>query len=141
MYKALDVAIFKKNLGLPPDYTLDGLLVTGVFDLWGEEIHLPQVVNYLDSNGYKYEISKFKQKDIGHAHELRLENKVIWFVPVMGTAIMSLYAHIASLLGSKKNILIGSVGGLCLEVNPGDLIFPTKVVGNDNALMYQPEKN
>ena len=140
MYKALNVDIFRKNLGLPADYTLDGLLVTGVFDLWGEELHLPHVVNYLNDNGYKYEISKFIQKDIGHAHELKLDNKVIWFVPVMGTAIMSLYAHVASLLGSRKNILIGTVGGLCSDVNPGDLIFPTKVIGNDSALMYQPEK-
>ena len=139
MYKSLSANDFRKYLKLPPDYKVDGLLVTGVFDLWGDELHLPHVVNYLNDAEVPYEISKFKQKAIGHAHELKIDSKIIWFVPVMGTAVMSIYAHVASLLGSRKNILIGTVGGLSMQVNPEDLIFPTKVFGNDNSLKYKPD--
>lgn len=136
MYKTLSADIFRKNLELAPDYKVDGLLVAGVFDLWGEEVHLPHIVSYCNDRGVDYEINRFKQKEIGHAHEIKLNNKTIWFVPVMGTAVMSLYAHVASLLGSRKNILIGTVGGLSPIVEPGDLIFPTRVLGNENALRY-----
>jgi len=52
---------------------------------------------------------------------------------------MSVYAHIASVLGSKKNIMIGMVGSLAKGIKPGDFILSQKILGNDNSLKYIPE--
>jgi len=125
-------------MNLPKDYEVEGLLVSGTWDLQVDDRHMPYLCNALNKFGVKYEIKKFEDVNAGHAHEITINNKNYWFVPVMGTAIMSIYAHTASMLGSKKNLLIGVVGGLQKAVKPGDLIIPDKIKGNDNALKYQP---
>jgi len=81
-------------------------------------------------------MKKLENTTVGHGYELKIGDKTYWFVAVMGTSVMSIYIHIASALGSKINILLGSVGGLKPGMSSGDLIIPTSVIGNDNARMY-----
>lgn len=138
MYTTLKPDDFRRHLGLSNDYQVEGVLLSGTWDLRANDEHIPFLVNALDKLGVEYEMTKFKDVETGHAHEINIGNKHYWFVPVMGTAVMSVYAHIASVLGSKKNILIGVVGGLAPGIKPGDFILPTRIYGNDNALKYQP---
>ena len=139
MYTTLTPDDFRKHVDLPKDYMVEGLLMSGTWDLHAQDKHLPCLKNSLDKLNVKYEIRKFEGVNAGHAHEITINDKHYWFVPVMGTAVMSVYAHMASVLGSKKNILIGVVGGLAKGIKPGDFILPQQILGNDNALKYQPE--
>lgn len=139
MYTTLTADDFRRTLKLPKDYYVSGLLACGVWDLYAEERHLPHLRNAVADLGVSCEIKRFEDVELGHAYELSSREKKYWFVPVMGTAMMAVYAHIASMLGSKKNILMGVAGGLAPGIKPADFVLPAAALGNDNALKYQPE--
>lgn len=140
MYSSLSIEAFKKAAELPEDYTVDGLLVSGTWDLYADTKHTPLVKEALKKIDPDHSIIKLKQLPLGHGYEIKSREKTYWYVPVMGTAVTSQYAHIASLLGSKKNLLVGTVGGLKRGIQPGDFIIPTYSKGNENALMYERER-
>ena len=136
MYIKYGADDYRRFLGFPDNYSVDGLLACGVWDLHAEEKHIPHLIAALDAKKIQYKLTRFDKKDIGHGYELAIADKIYWFVPVMGTAVMSMYIHMASLFGSKRNILLGSVGGLAPGMKSGDFIIPTSSIGNDNARMY-----
>lgn len=136
MYKTLNVDAFRKKLGLADDYKVDGLLACGVWDLFAEKRHVPYLKDALETLGVMATVTRIDGEELGHAFTFDVGNKHYWFVPVMGTSYMSQYAHLACLLGSKKNILIGVVGGLMKGIKPADYIIPTASKGNQNAFMY-----
>lgn len=140
MYSSLSIEAFKKAAELPQDYTVDGLLVSGTWDLYADTKHTPLVKEALQNIDPNHSITKLKQLPLGHGYEIRSNGKNYWYVPVMGTAVTSQYAHLASLLGSQKNLLVGTVGGLKKGIQPGDFIIPTYSKGNENALMYERER-
>jgi purine-nucleoside phosphorylase len=137
MYTSVNIEAFKRHCELPDDYTIDGLLASGTWDLYADSRHVPHLKKAFENLDIKTELKKIEGEELGHAYEFSVNEKRYWFVPVMGTAVMSQYAHIASMLGSKKNILIGVVGGLKPGIKPADFIIPTASKGNENALMYQ----
>jgi len=137
MYTNITVDALRKRVELPKDYTVDGFLAAGTWDLFGETRHLPKIRASLHTLGIETEVTRIEGEHLGHAYEFMVDNKRYWFVPQMGTAYVSQYAHMASMLGSKKNILAGVVGGLKPGIKPGDFIIPTASKGNENALMYQ----
>lgn len=137
MYTSVDVDAFKKRTGLPHDYTIDGFLAAGTWDLYANSRHIPQLKLALETLGVTTTVFRIEGEELGHAFEFVVDGRRYWFVPVMGTAVMSQYAHLASMLGSKKNLLAGVVGGLKPGMKPADFIVPTASKGNENALMYQ----
>ncbi len=139
MYKTLDIDIYRKKLGLADDYKVDGLLVCGVWDLLAQREHLPYLTKTLEEMGVTTSVKRIDGEQLGHAYSFDVNDRHYWFVPVMGSAYMSKYAHIACLLGSKKNILVGVVGGLKKGIRPGDFIIPSYSNGNQNAYMYYRE--
>jgi purine-nucleoside phosphorylase len=136
MYRSLTADAFRQVAGLPAGYHVDGLLATGVWDLFADK-QINLVESALTSLGHGVELTRLPGSSLGHGYEFRVAEKVFWWVPVMGTAVMSQYVHCATLLGSQKNLLFGTVGGLRHGMRAGDLIVPSTSVGNDNALMYQ----
>lgn len=137
MYTSVNVETFKRRTGLPHEYTVDGLLASGTWDLYGKTRHLPYLVAALKTLGVDTEVRQLQGEELGHGYEFIVDSKRYWFTPVMGTAVMSQYAHLASMLGSKKNLLMGVVGGLKPGIQAADFIIPTASRGNENALMYQ----
>jgi hypothetical protein len=137
MYTSVNIEAFKRHTGLPEDYTIDGLLASGTWDLYADSRHVPHFKKAIDNLGINTELKRIDGEELGHAFEFSFKDKRYWFVPVMGTAVMSQYAHLASMLGSKKNILIGVAGGLKPGIKPADFIVPTASKGNESALMYQ----
>lgn len=136
MYMSHTAEDHRAYMGLPADYTVDGVLAYGTWDLHAEEVQLPALSAALDRLGVDHELRRIDRPIIGHAWELIIGSKRYWFAPVMGTAVMATYLHLGSLLGSKRNILLGVVGGLAPGMKSGDLIVPTAVIGNDSARMY-----
>lgn len=136
MYKTLNIDAYRKKLGLANSYKVDGLLACGVWDLFAESKHIPYLKHALEKLSVNATVTRIDGEELGHAFSFDVDGKHYWFVPVMGTAYMSQYAHLACLLGSKKNILIGVVGGLMKGIQPADFIVPTASKGNQNAFMY-----
>lgn len=139
MYKTLNIDAYRKKFGLAEGYKVDGLLISGVWDLLAEREHLPYLIKTLEKMGITSPVKRIEGEQLGHAYAFDVQGKHYWFVPVMGAAYMSKYAHLACLLGSQKNILIGVVGGLKKGAKPGEFIIPTYSTGNQNAFMYDRE--
>lgn len=72
----------------------------------------------------------------GHAWEFIVDHRRTWFVPVMGTAVMAQYLHAACLMGARRLLLVGTVGGLSPDLHPADFIVPTVSRGTHSAWMY-----
>lgn len=141
MYKSLGAAELRQFYGLPAEYRVCGLLASGTWDLAATEHHIPHIYAAQKELGVTIRILPIQTLYLGHAYEMCVDSKIYWFVPVMGTALMSHYAHIATMLGSRKNILVGMAGGLAPGMQTGDLIVPSLSHGNDNACMYgRPEQ-
>lgn len=136
MYMSLTAADHLAHIGFPPDYTVDGILAYGTWGLYTEDAQLPHLRAALDELGADYRLERIEKPIIGHAYELLIANLRYWFVPVMGTAIMANYLHLGSVLGSKRTVLLGIVGGLGRGMKSGDLLIPTAIIGNDSARMY-----
>ncbi|MDQ6984695.1 MAG: hypothetical protein Q9M91_07030 [Candidatus Dojkabacteria bacterium] len=64
---------------------------------------------------------------------LNIEDKKIWFDVVYGGAHMSELMHIGSMLGSKVNMFLGSVGELQKGSSSGDIIVPTYSYGEESS--------
>jgi len=133
---ATDVSAFKKRRGLPDDYKVDGLLASGTWDLYADKHHTPYLVGALEMLGIEAAVTRIVGEELGHAFEFLYDDKRYWFVPVMGTAVMSRYAHLACMLGSRKNILVGVAGGLKKGIQTADFIIPNATKGNESAFMY-----
>jgi purine-nucleoside phosphorylase len=72
--------------------------------------------------------------------EFEINGKKIWFDVPYGGAMLSEYIHYACLFGSKKNILVGTCGGLAPQANACDAIIPTWSYGDESSTrMYSPE--
>lgn len=136
MYSEHSAADFRDHLGLPETYEVEAFLTYGCWDLYAEAEQLPLLAAALDILNVKYELRRIPIAALGHAYELTVDGKVYWYAPIMGTAVLAQYLHIASLLGSKRNLLLGTVGGLAPGMRTGELIIPSSSYGNDNARFY-----
>ncbi|MEI6054260.1 MAG: hypothetical protein WCQ49_02730 [Candidatus Saccharibacteria bacterium] len=134
-YKAQDYRIF---LGLPDDYKVDGFIDYGT----GLSIKFPleQLENSLKNLGIKYVISKLDSDALSSVSEIKVDKKIYWFTNAYGGAELSELLHFACLFGSKKNIHMGSCGGLKKGSNARDLIIPTwSYAEESSAKAYQPD--
>ena len=138
MYTQLTSQDFRTHFNLDQNYQIDGLLACGTWDIESEQQKVPLLKKALISAlGTEPQITRLPHRILGHGYEFIVDTKRYWFIPVMGTAIMSQYAHIASTLGSQINILIGVAGGLAKGMKSGDFIIPTSSRGNESAQLYQ----
>lgn len=128
MYKTFTAEEYKKHFSLPADYNVDGFLSYGS---WNEKKHRDEIEQILKNNNISYELN-ILEGFLSHVLEIKIDNKNYWFVVVYGGAMLSEYIHLACLFGSKKNIHIGSCGGLNENIESLDLIIPTWVYGNES---------
>lgn len=137
MYRSITREQYLERLEFPPDYKVDGVLVYGTLY---EERTLAQLLPVLASMGYKVEALSMSDPFLRFARELRIGDKTIWFVIAYGGSWLSEYLHWACLFGSKKNILLGSCGGLKKGIEPGDFLVPTfSYAQESSAMMYDRE--
>lgn len=121
MYKEFTANDIKKYFNLPLDYKIDGHISFGTWD----DVKSFQIFkrNLKDMN------IVFSSKTLpgffSRILEVDIKNKRYWFSVNYGGTLLSEYLHIGCLFGSKKNIHIGSFGGLCPEMAPLDLLLPT----------------
>jgi len=134
MYKELTKEIFLTDMNLPSDYQVDGLIVVG-------SGNKRKMLNYFDEVSKDFKISNIEKIIDGlfeHTFSFVINGKRIWFDVVYGSAYLSELMHISCLLGSKKNILLGSCGGLSKGNMSGDIVLPSYSYGEDStAKMYE----
>jgi hypothetical protein len=135
MYQHLTKEDWIKLLNLPNGYTVDAFLVAGAGKRDNDEAVFYNIVSELKLEEPPKHIEKDFFKNVV---EFKLNGKRIWYDITYGGAYLSELANIACILGSKKNILLGSCGGLQTNLSAGDIIIPTYTYGNESATrMYQ----
>jgi nucleoside phosphorylase len=135
MYKSFTAEEYKRHLALPADYKVDGMLCYGT---WDKDKQVAIFKNTLEGLAKNFEYGSLPNF-LGKLVEFTVDGKVYWFDVSYGGALLSEYLHLACSFGSKKNILLGSCGGLSPEISSLDLIFPTFSYGNESATrMYDP---
>jgi purine-nucleoside phosphorylase len=74
--------------------------------------------------------------------ELKIGDKNYWFAIGYGGAWLSEYLHWACLFGTKKNVLLGSCGGLKPGIKQGDFIVPENSYSEESsARIYNRDSN
>ncbi len=136
MYKTFTANEYKKFLGLPEDYKVDGMLCYGT---WDKEKQIKIFKEILKGTGKNFTygtLPNFLERLV----EFSIDGKTFWFDVSYGGALLSEYLHLACLFGSKNNVLLGSCGGLNEKMDSLDLIIPTYSFGNESPTrMYNPE--
>jgi len=138
MYKQFTAEDYKKHLGLDPNYKVDGFMIYGTYQNYPFE----QIEESLKRLGVSYEVNELKQDFLSQIREIKVSGKVFWLAVAYGGALLSEYMHLACLFGSKKNILLGSCGGLKKGASSLELIVPDwSYADESSAKAYQPEAN
>jgi purine-nucleoside phosphorylase len=130
LYKELTANNWRKNLKLPKSYKIDGVLIYGTGNKKKEYKRLKQSLESLE---YSYTIETLKDNFFETSRLINIGSKNIWFDIVYGGAYMSEALHIASKLGSKINIFLGSTGGLQTGATTGDIIVPSYSYGEESS--------
>lgn len=135
MYKAFSAADYKAHLGLPEDYRVDGMLSYGT---WDRDKQIELFKGFLMNSGKQFEYGTLPGFLVNLV-EFNVEGRRYWFDVSYGGALLSEYLNLACLFGSRKNILLGTCGGLSPAVDDADFILPTYSWGNESATrMYNP---
>lgn len=138
MYKSLSKSDFGKILGLPEDYQVDGVISCGHYDV---DKQLARIKQSLQKTGKKFQVDR-QSGYLQNVFEIRIENCLYWFTVVYGGVTLCEYLHVACLYGSKKNIHIGSCGGLHSEMNDMDYLIPNWSYGDESTTrMYCRDDN
>ena len=139
MYKHLEKADIQRVLQVSADYRVDGLLITGTHP---KEKEYPHLYEALQKIAPDYHEEKIATPFFGDIKSIVVDGKRIWFDVVYGTAYLSEVAHVACMLGSQANILLGTCGALRSDLNTSDTLLPYASFGNESSTrMYQRENN
>lgn len=145
MYKAFSPDEYRKHFKLPENYTVSGFLCHGTWKRDEEIENLKKALEEMQINYSINELPGFLRRMI----EIKIGDQIFWFDVPYGSARLSEYIHLASIFGSRKNLLIGTCGGLSPNINSFDIIIPTlsyskessaKVYASDNTDKYYPDK-
>lgn len=138
MYKKLTANDYRKHFRLPADYTIDGFIVYGTYKSHPFE----QFEDSLKHLKREYEKTRLEHDFFGSLVEFTVEDKKYWIAVAYGGALLSEYLHLACLFGSKRNILIGSCGGLKNGAKSLEVVVPEwSAATESSASAYQPEAN
>lgn len=138
MYRSFTADDYRKHIGMPAEYSVEGFIIYGTFRSYPYE----KLKESLDRLGYEATFSRAEHEFLQPVQEFQIKGKNYWFVAAYGGALLSEYLHLASMWGSKKNILIGSCGGLLKQAKSLEIIVPTwSFAEESSAKAYQPEAN
>lgn len=139
MYKSHTIDDFKKYFGLPEDYKVDGVLSYGS---WRKNEHKELLKEIISEQGYKVEYERLGESFLREVLVFKIDGKRFWFETGYGGAYISEIIHLGCMLGSKKNIVLGTCGGLIEAGNTGDIIIPTYSHGDESTTrMYDPNSD
>lgn len=135
MYKSFSANQYKEHLGLPVDYKVDGVVCYGTpYDTKA----LKSFEECLEQLGVENNLSELEHPFLKFIREIKIGDKNIWFMSAYGGAMLSEYMHWACIFGSKKNILVGSCGGLKPGMKKVDMVVPESSYARESSTqMYE----
>jgi len=134
MYYEQSTNQFLEHLELPPDYRVDGVICCGTIY---EEKFLGVLSDTLKNMKITAKPTNLAHNFLRYVYEIDVDDKRLWFMTGYGGAMLSEYLHWACQFGSRKNILIGSCGGLKKGMQPTDFLVPTSSYGQESSVrMY-----
>ena len=138
MYKQLTADDFRKILKLPPDYSVDAVICHGAMR---KKKHKQELEDTLHKLGLQASFSVLQESGFyENVTVLEINGKRIFYDSSYGGAYLCELLHLGCLLGSKKNLLVGSCGGLSEVGHAGDIIIPDSSYGCESTTrMYQPQ--
>lgn len=128
MYKFITPQEHKNYFGFASTYTIEGLLSYGAWDVEKQFGYFEKTLLDIDPEAKIKRLEGF----LSNILEVKVGTKYYWFCVSYGGAQLSEYIHLACQFGSKKNIHIGSCGGLYKEAKSLDLIVPNYSYGNES---------
>jgi purine-nucleoside phosphorylase len=138
MYKTLTAQDYRAHLSLPEDYVVDGFIVYGTYKTHPFE----QFEDSLRRAGLAYTKTELDHEFFSSLRAFVVEGQTYWVAIAYGGALLSEYLHLACLLGSKRNILIGSCGGLKQGAQSMQFVIPDRSIATESsASAYQPDAN
>lgn len=136
MYRQLTADDYRKHFRLPQNYRVEGFVVYGTY----KNHPFEQFEDSLKRSGLSYVKSKLEHDFFGSLMEFEVAGRKYWLAIAYGGALLSEYLHLACLFGSKRNILIGSSGGLKKGVSSLELVIPDwSAATESSANAYQPD--
>ncbi len=137
MYKSHTVEDFKKYFGLPRDYKVDGVFCYGS---WRKNEHKELLKEIINEQGFQVEYEQLGESFLREVLAFKINGKRFWFETGYGGAYISEIIHLGCMLGSKKNIALGTCGGLLETGKTGEIIMPTYSHGDESTTrMYNPD--
>lgn len=136
MYRQLTPTDFRKFHFMPKDYVVSGFLCHGT---WKRDQEIENLKNVLTEMKLDFKISTFSDF-LYRITEFEINRKKYWFDVPYGGAMLSEYLHLACMFGSKKNILIGTCGGLSPQAKACDCIIPTWSYGDESSTRMYSQK-
>lgn len=140
MYKHYTADDWRKHLDLPENYKISGFLGFGTY----QKGLYQMVKDSFERQKVNAEFKNFSDEFLEPIMEIRANGKVYWFTIAYGSALLSEYLHIACLLGSHKNLFMGTCSGLQKGASSLDFIIPnasyaeeTSARGYDKSDGYQ----
>lgn len=122
-----------KILNLPENYRVDAIIIDGHYAF---NNRYPLFLKALKQVRINYVFEKFED-DFLHSFVKSLVLKPgdlrIWYSVFYGGAALSEIVHIASILGSRLNLLRGDVGALHPALERGDILIPSYSHGNESS--------
>ena len=138
MYKEFTAKDYKKLINFPTDYKVDGLIAYGTF----KKFPFTLAEESLQRLDIPYECNTLEHELFDSVREIKVNDQIIWIVVAYGGALLCEIMHLACLFGSKKNILLGSCGGLKSGASSLDVIVPTwSFAEESSAKAYSPSSN
>lgn len=128
MYREITASEYKTIFGFSPDYAVSGFLSYGS---WNEPEYLGRLHDILRELKINY-TSRRLAGFLGHIDEITVGGRAYWICVLYGGAMLSEYVHLASLFGSRKNIHLGSCGGLDQDIQTLDVLIPSYSFGDES---------
>jgi purine-nucleoside phosphorylase len=138
MYRSFTAEQYKIHLGFSDDYQVDGVLCYGTLY---ENRTINALKDTLDELKIEASLTTLPHEFLRFGRELKINNHTIWFMIGYGGAWISEYIHLACLFGSKKNILLGSCGGLRKGIRQGNFIIPESSYGEESSVRIYNHKS
>lgn len=136
MYKHLSSVDLKKYIGVSPDYAIEGFLSYGTYKKYPYDL-LKEALFSQNKNAL---FTKLDDEFLSPILEFTVDDKKYWFTAVYGSALLCEFLHLACCFGSKKNIHIGSCGGLRKGATSRDVIIPEASYATEStAVAYEPD--
>jgi purine-nucleoside phosphorylase len=138
MYRELTASDLKNFLNVTQEYRVDALLTYGVYS---KEKALKVFEKTLGELGIPCVYEPIKGAFFDGIKSINTPFGRLWFETIYGCAYASEIIHIASMLGAKGIIHLGSFGALRADIKTGDIIVPDNAYGDESVTrMYARKK-